>query len=210
MYPTSFNFHYPRVLPPNAKAVGPILPEPAQPITDSELTKFLEKASGFVLVDFLMAHGFFFSLFTTSYTFLFPVVFYRCPFPSPLFSKVSFGTLARPTAKQADILYQAVKTLNYPVIWKFNGFEAPPAGENLLIRDWIPQNDLLGHPKCRLFVSHGGINGVLEAAYHGVPIAGYPMFADQVGTKAENKVLLRCERKPVRQCLQSWLRPFVV
>lgn len=95
-------------------------------------------------------------------------------------NQVSFGTLARPTTEQAEILYAAVKALNYPVIWKFNGFERPHANANLLIRDWVPQNDLLGHPKCRLFVSHGGINGVLEAAYHGVPIAGYPMFADQV------------------------------
>lgn len=31
----------------------------------------------------------------------------------------------------------------------------------------------------RLFVSHGGLGGVAEAKYHGVPIVGIPVFGDQ-------------------------------
>ncbi len=52
-------------------------------------------------------------------------------------------------------------------------------GNNTLIVDWIPQNDLLGHPKIKAFVAHGGTNGVQEAIYHGVPILGVPLFFDQ-------------------------------
>uniref|UniRef100_H3C6U5 UDP glucuronosyltransferase 5 family, polypeptide C1 n=1 Tax=Tetraodon nigroviridis TaxID=99883 RepID=H3C6U5_TETNG len=41
------------------------------------------------------------------------------------------------------------------------------------------ENDLLGHPKTKLFVAHGGTNGVQEAIYHGVPVVGLPLFFDQ-------------------------------
>ncbi|KAG7218691.1 hypothetical protein INR49_019782 [Caranx melampygus] len=44
----------------------------------------------------------------------------------------------------------------------------------------LPQkNDLLGHPKTRLFVAHGGTNGIQEAIYHGVPLVGMPLMFDQ-------------------------------
>lgn len=37
----------------------------------------------------------------------------------------------------------------------------------------------LGHPKTKAFITHGGTNGIYEAIYHGVPMVGVPMFADQ-------------------------------
>jgi glucuronosyltransferase len=44
---------------------------------------------------------------------------------------------------------------------------------------WLPQNDLLGHPKVKAFVAHGGTNGIYEAIYHKVPIVGIPLLFDQ-------------------------------
>jgi glucuronosyltransferase len=44
---------------------------------------------------------------------------------------------------------------------------------------WLPQNDILGHPKTKLFITHSGSNGQYEALYHGVPMLGIPMFAEQ-------------------------------
>ena len=36
-----------------------------------------------------------------------------------------------------------------------------------MVEEWVPQNDILGHPKLKLFITHGGNNGQYEALYHG-------------------------------------------
>ena len=50
---------------------------------------------------------------------------------------------------------------------------------NVKLMSWLPQNDILGHPKTRLFIGHAGINGILESTYHGVPMILAPFFGDQ-------------------------------
>uniref|UniRef100_A0A803JDQ4 UDP-glucuronosyltransferase n=1 Tax=Xenopus tropicalis TaxID=8364 RepID=A0A803JDQ4_XENTR len=62
------------------------------------------------------------------------------------------------------------------VIWRYSGEKLDTLGNNTLIADWIPQNDILGHPNTKAFLAHGGENGVYEAIYHGVPIVGIPLF----------------------------------
>nr|DBA27457.1 TPA: hypothetical protein GDO54_007948 [Pyxicephalus adspersus] len=65
------------------------------------------------------------------------------------------------------------------VIWRYSGEALDTLGNNTLIVDWLPQNDLLSHPNTKVFLAHGGENGVYEALYHGVPIVGFPLFGDQ-------------------------------
>ncbi|XP_070820215.1 UDP-glucuronosyltransferase 2A2-like isoform X2 [Chaetodon trifascialis] len=65
------------------------------------------------------------------------------------------------------------------VLWRYSGEKPKTLGANTRTYNWIPQNDLLGHPKTRAFITHGGTNGIYEAIYHGVPMVGIPMFADQ-------------------------------
>ncbi|XP_077659406.1 UDP-glucuronosyltransferase 2B31-like isoform X3 [Urocitellus parryii] len=65
------------------------------------------------------------------------------------------------------------------VIWRYQGKKPDKLGPNTQIYNWIPQNDLLGHPKTKAFITHGGTNGVYEGIYHGIPMVGIPLFADQ-------------------------------
>uniref|UniRef100_A0A8C3VQR5 UDP-glucuronosyltransferase n=1 Tax=Catagonus wagneri TaxID=51154 RepID=A0A8C3VQR5_9CETA len=73
------------------------------------------------------------------------------------------------------------------VLWRYTGKRPATLGANTRLYEWIPQNDLLGHPKAKAFITHGGTNGIYEAIYHGVPMVGVPMFADQPDNIAHMK-----------------------
>ncbi|XP_061403474.1 UDP-glucuronosyltransferase 3A1-like [Lethenteron reissneri] len=64
------------------------------------------------------------------------------------------------------------------VLWRHADL-AWPRGRNVHVADWLPHNDLMGHSGARLLVSHGGMNSVYEAIYHGVPAVMIPLFGDQ-------------------------------
>ncbi|XP_068169708.1 UDP-glucuronosyltransferase 2A2-like [Antennarius striatus] len=93
---------------------------------------------------------------------------------------MSLGTLIGELPQDlADDIAAAFAKLPQKVIWKYKGERPATLGNNTLLVDWMPQNDLLGHPKTKLFVAHGGTNGIQEAIYHGIPILGLPLMFDQ-------------------------------
>ncbi|XP_033947409.1 UDP-glucuronosyltransferase 3A1-like [Pseudochaenichthys georgianus] len=80
------------------------------------------------------------------------------------------------------------------VLWRYDPMRWPShldKPSNLMIGDWLPLNDLLGHNKARLFITHGGQNSLLQAVYHAVPVLGIPLFGDQFDNvvRAETKGL---------------------
>uniref|UniRef100_UPI0037E87A05 UDP-glucuronosyltransferase 2C1-like isoform X1 n=1 Tax=Semicossyphus pulcher TaxID=241346 RepID=UPI0037E87A05 len=83
------------------------------------------------------------------------------------------------TEERGNMIASALAQIPQKVLWKYSGKKPETLGANTRLYDWIPQNDLLGHPKTRAFITHGGTNGIYEAIYHGVPMVGLPMFADQ-------------------------------
>ncbi|XP_075986239.1 UDP-glycosyltransferase UGT5-like [Anticarsia gemmatalis] len=95
---------------------------------------------------------------------------------------VSFGTNVDPTKFSPDRIEVLVKTLSklpYDVLWKWNDDELPGRTENIKISKWLPQSDLLRHPKIKLFVTQGGLQSTDEAITAGVPLIGMPMIGDQ-------------------------------
>ncbi|XP_030048127.1 2-hydroxyacylsphingosine 1-beta-galactosyltransferase-like [Microcaecilia unicolor] len=71
---------------------------------------------------------------------------------------------------------------NNGVSKKFSGSRPKYLGNNTKLVEWLPQNDLLGHPHIKAFLSHGGLNSIFEAMYHGVPVVGMPLFGDHYDT----------------------------
>ncbi|XP_070553618.1 UDP-glucuronosyltransferase 2B15-like [Ptychodera flava] len=92
----------------------------------------------------------------------------------------SFGSHANIALNpgKAELFVRAFARLPQKVIMRYDGPPPPGVGDNTKLAKWIPQNDLLGHPKTKAFVAHGGMNSVYEAIYHGIPVVGVPLFAD--------------------------------
>ena len=93
---------------------------------------------------------------------------------------VSFGSVAAFLPEHITImLAEAFSRVDYTVIWRHNGDISYELNDNVHIRSWLPQNDLLGHPKTKLFVTHCGNNGQFEALYNGIPMIGMHIWGDQ-------------------------------
>lgn len=64
-------------------------------------------------------------------------------------------------------------------MWKFEDESLENVPSNVMIRKWMPQNDILANSNVILFISHGGLFGTSESLYHGVPLLLIPFFGDQ-------------------------------
>ncbi|KAM6220578.1 UDP-glucuronosyltransferase 2B17-like [Rhynchocyon petersi] len=91
------------------------------------------------------------------------------------------------TEEKANSIAAALAQIPQKVLWRFAGKKPDTLGGNTRLYEWLPQNDLLGHPKTKVFITHGGTNGIYEAIYHGIPMVGIPLFADQADNLAHMK-----------------------
>lgn len=65
------------------------------------------------------------------------------------------------------------------VLWKWESDDVEQMPKNVLPLKWMPQNDILAHPRVKLFITHGGLLGTQEGIHHGVPMLGIPIYGDQ-------------------------------
>ncbi|XP_025193262.1 UDP-glucuronosyltransferase 2C1-like isoform X2 [Melanaphis sacchari] len=88
-----------------------------------------------------------------------------------------------------SLLLSELAKLKQTVLWKWEDDQIPNLPKNVKVRKWFPQNDILGHPNCRLFITHGGIHSLIESIYHSVPMLSIPVFGDQThnSIQAESK-----------------------
>lgn len=78
-----------------------------------------------------------------------------------------------------DALLRTFAKLNLKVLWKWEDDNFPDKPDNLYVRKWWPQEDILAHRNVKVFITHGGLLGSIEAIFHSVPIIGIPIYGDQ-------------------------------
>jgi UDP:flavonoid glycosyltransferase YjiC (YdhE family) len=97
----------------------------------------------------------------------------------------SLGTNVRSDTLGEERISMILKALTrldkYKFLWKFETKEKLPIAlpKNVRIQAWMPQNDILAHPNTKLFISHCGLLSTQESLWYGVPVLGFPVFADQ-------------------------------
>lgn len=106
------------------------------------------------------------------------------------FSLGAYIQSAAMPVEKMQIILNAFKQLKQRVLWKFEdpskSLELP---KNVKMGTWMPQNDILAHPKIVLFITHGGMFGTLEGITRGVPMLFMPFYGDQ------QRNALKCEQK---------------
>ncbi|KAF8643494.1 hypothetical protein HU200_066844 [Digitaria exilis] len=100
---------------------------------------------------------------------------------------VALGTLAAIPESQLTAVADGLERARLDFIWAVrpenidlsSGFEERIKGRGLVVREWVDQLEILRHESVRGFLSHCRWNSVLESVTAGVPLAVWPMHADQ-------------------------------
>ncbi|XP_060210102.1 zeatin O-glucosyltransferase-like [Lycium barbarum] len=115
---------------------------------------------------------------------------------------VSFGTTTTLSQEQVNELALGLEKSNHKFIWVLReadkkmdteecegrkdgnfelpeGFEERVEGRGMVVRNWVPQLEILGHKSTGGFLSHCGWNSCMESISMGVPIATWPIHVDQ-------------------------------
>uniref|UniRef100_A0A7E4USQ7 UDP-glucuronosyltransferase n=1 Tax=Panagrellus redivivus TaxID=6233 RepID=A0A7E4USQ7_PANRE len=102
----------------------------------------------------------------------------------------SFGSVVQAYTMPAHVKTAFLEAFKeFPDITFFWKYEKPEDGTaanipNVFIDKWLPQRDLLHHPKMLAFITHAGQNSLNEAAATGVPLLSLPVFGDQPSNTA--------------------------
>ncbi|KAK8394676.1 hypothetical protein O3P69_005862 [Scylla paramamosain] len=94
----------------------------------------------------------------------------------------SLGSLVKPSTmdeKYRKVLVEVFGSLHQRVLWKWDENTMEGLPPNVRLSKWLPQQDILGHPQLRLFITHGGLLSLQEATYHSVPVLGMPVAMEQ-------------------------------
>lgn len=95
----------------------------------------------------------------------------------------SFGSvlkLIQLPKNELEIFIRQLGKMKQIVLIKWESDDRIDFPPNIIVRKWFPQSDILGHPKCVLFITHGGIHSTEEAIYFGVPMLAISVFGDQL------------------------------
>lgn len=95
----------------------------------------------------------------------------------------SFGSVVKLTQlpkNELNIFIRQLGKMKQIILFKWESDDTIDFSPNIIVRKWFPQANILGHPKCILFITHGGIHSTEEAIYFGVPMLAISVFGDQL------------------------------
>ncbi|KAK2839587.1 hypothetical protein Q5P01_013327 [Channa striata] len=81
--------------------------------------------------------------------------------------------------EKAKQFFDAFRQIPQRVLWRYTGVPPKDVPKNVRLMKWLPQNDLLAHPKAKVFITHGGTHGIYEGICNAVPMLMFPLFGDQ-------------------------------
>ncbi|PIC22536.1 hypothetical protein B9Z55_016553 [Caenorhabditis nigoni] len=102
---------------------------------------------------------------------------------------ISFGTVVLSSDMPSNFkngISKAFASLpDTTFIWKYEETDEKTlknlnVPENVILKTWIPQPELLSDERLSLFITHGGLGSTLEVAYSGKPSIMIPIFGDQL------------------------------
>ena len=85
---------------------------------------------------------------------------------------MSFGSVLKASVMSDDKLEALLKVfgkLKQKILWKWETDRMKDKPSNVMLHKWLPQQDVLGHPNVKLFVSHGGQCSFQETLCHQKP-----------------------------------------
>ncbi|GMS77958.1 hypothetical protein PENTCL1PPCAC_133, partial [Pristionchus entomophagus] len=102
----------------------------------------------------------------------------------------SLGSVVKATqlvpAMKLAILETMSRFPDITFIWKYEQPDdefchehALKISSNVVLIKWMPQRDILAHPRLSVFITHGGMGSTQETALSGVPGIFIPIFGDQ-------------------------------
>lgn len=91
----------------------------------------------------------------------------------------SFGRATSLPSKYRQVLTRALGKLEQRVVWKYKGEVEEDLPDNVLVREWVPQQDILAHPRVRAFANLGDFLSLQEAVCHSKPVLALPISTQQ-------------------------------
>jgi hypothetical protein len=84
--------------------------------------------------------------------------------------------------KELIDLFNSLPQYGFILSFKDDHFKNIEFPKNVHLVHWVDQNDLLGDKRLHTFISHGGINSVMESLYHLKPVIALGLALDQLNT----------------------------
>ncbi|KAG5326428.1 UD2A3 glucuronosyltransferase, partial [Pseudoatta argentina] len=86
--------------------------------------------------------------------------------------------------EKLNTILKVIGSIPRKVIWKWETDELPRKLDNVMARKWLPQFDVMNHRNVKCYLGHGGLLGLSESVYVGLPMILMPIYGDQFHNSA--------------------------